>query len=336
MGWASFYDKACGLVTLRICGPFFGLFPGLIGRPEVGPALAGQPLGLGRGARPRPWRGRRRSAPPGSARPSNTGGPGVLRIFEQPVGETLLGAGGLLAHDAGNQPHAGVDQRQRRDLAAGQHVIAERDFLELARRDQPLVDALEAAADDDRAGAAAPARRRAPASAARRAGSSAGAGAVVVRHAHRARAASTSAFITMPGPPPAGVSSTVRCLSVACVADVDGVERPEPAPAPCRRGSAPSGPGNISGKNREHAGAPHRHCFVTSPRSRPAARRRCGRAARSIFGTVASVNGSISGVAAAVRRDLDDVAGAEIMHRRDGADRRAVRASPREADRSAW
>ena len=27
--------------------------------------------------------------------------------------------------------------------------------------------------------------------------------------------ASTSAFITMPGPPPAGVSSTVRCLSVA-------------------------------------------------------------------------------------------------------------------------
>src|SRR5262249_56334478 len=26
----------------------------------------------------------------------------------------------------------------------------------------------------------------------------------------------SSAFITMPGPPPAGVSSTARCLSVAC------------------------------------------------------------------------------------------------------------------------
>ena len=70
-----------------------------------------------------------------------------------PSREAFLGAGGLLAHDAGQQPDAGVEQRQRGDLAAGQHVIADRDFLEAARRDHPLVDALEAAAQDDGAGA---------------------------------------------------------------------------------------------------------------------------------------------------------------------------------------
>ena len=48
----------------------------------------------------------------------------------------------------------GVEQRHRGDLAAGKHVVADRNFFELARFDHPLVDALEAAADDERAGAA--------------------------------------------------------------------------------------------------------------------------------------------------------------------------------------
>src|SRR5512139_432838 len=57
-----------------------------------------------------------------------------------------------------------------------------------------------------------------------------------------------SAFITMPGPPPAGVSSTVRCLSVACtrMSWQSSRQMPEARALPARL--TPSGPGNISGK----------------------------------------------------------------------------------------
>ena len=193
---------------------FWGLCGGS-GRPPRGPA--GAP---GSAVRPRRCRQAATLAwspevsTSGIGRPSNSRRPGVLRVFQQPVGEAFLGAGGLLAHDAGHEPHAGVDQRQRRDLAARQHVVADRDLFELPRRDHPLVDALEAAADDDRAGPCGERRdaRLRQRRAARR--SSAGAGGRRPRTASMARA-STSAFITMPGPPPAGVSSTVRCLSVA-------------------------------------------------------------------------------------------------------------------------
>src|SRR5262245_64672077 len=60
--------------------------------------------------------------------------------------------------------------------------------------------------------------------------------------------ASTSGRITMPGPPPAGVSSTERCLSVACarMATASSVHRPAASALPARL--KPSGPGNISGK----------------------------------------------------------------------------------------
>src|SRR5262245_39743429 len=60
--------------------------------------------------------------------------------------------------------------------------------------------------------------------------------------------ASTSAFMTMPGPPPAGVSSTVRCLSVACarMSTVSSDQTPDASALPARL--CASGPGNISGK----------------------------------------------------------------------------------------
>ena len=140
--------------------------------------------------------------------------PGVLRIFEQALGEALLGPGGLLAHDAGQQPHAGIDQRQRRDLAARQHEVAERDLLEarapsITRSSTPSNRPHTMIAPG--AGGKlrdAPLRQRLP-----RAATSAGAAGP--RRAASIARASTSAFITMPGPPPAGVSSTVRCLSVA-------------------------------------------------------------------------------------------------------------------------
>ena len=59
--------------------------------------------------------------------------------------------------------------------------------------------------------------------------------------------ASTSARSTMPGPPPAGVSSTLRWRSVAeaRISRASSAHRPDASALPARL--TPSGPGNISG-----------------------------------------------------------------------------------------
>src|SRR5215204_1919513 len=75
--------------------------------------------------------------------------PGVMGIFEEPAFEALLRAGGVLAHDAREQSHTGVEHRHGGDLAAREHIVADRDLLERPALDRPLVDALEAAADDE-------------------------------------------------------------------------------------------------------------------------------------------------------------------------------------------
>src|SRR5476651_718766 len=60
-------------------------------------------------------------------------------------------------------------------------------------------------------------------------------------------AMATSARITMPGPPPAGVSSTVRCLPSPCsrMSRTSRFQRFFSSALP--RSETPSGPGNISG-----------------------------------------------------------------------------------------
>src|SRR3954468_517229 len=96
-------------------------------------------------------------------------------------------------------------------------------------------------------------------------------------------AASTSARNTMPGPPPAGVSSTLRWRSVAeaRMSRASSAHRPDASARPARL--MPSGPGNISGNrvstvarhgdrlelmtpwlrhNRREIEAPHRGCRV--------------------------------------------------------------------------
>ena len=72
-----------------------------------------------------------------------------MRVFKQSGRKTLLLARRLLAHDAGQEPDAGVDQGHRADLAAGQNVIANGDFLEPAGFDQALVNPFEASAQDE-------------------------------------------------------------------------------------------------------------------------------------------------------------------------------------------
>ena len=83
-----------------------------------------------------------------------------------------------------------------------------------------------------------------------RAGSSAAAGGLLRSGAVSAAsiaAASTSARSTMPGPPPAGVSSTLRCRSVARsrMSRASSAHSPDASALPARL--TPSGPGNISG-----------------------------------------------------------------------------------------
>src|SRR3990170_5280452 len=68
--------------------------------------------------------------------------PRVLRAIQQPVGEGFLHRRGAVAERARQLPHARVHQRHRRQLAAGEHEVADRDFLVDPALEQPLVHAL--------------------------------------------------------------------------------------------------------------------------------------------------------------------------------------------------
>ena len=72
---------------------------------------------------------------------------GVLGIFEQAGGEALVLAGLGAAEHAGHQPRHGVDHHQRAQLAAGEHIVADGQFLVDAQVECALVDALVVAAE---------------------------------------------------------------------------------------------------------------------------------------------------------------------------------------------
>ena len=69
---------------------------------------------------------------------------GVLRVLEPAVGERLLLGRGFVDR-ARQQPDHRVDDDERRQLAAGEDVVADRQ-LEVDERADPLVDALVARA----------------------------------------------------------------------------------------------------------------------------------------------------------------------------------------------
>src|SRR5262245_50224932 len=155
-GSASFYDTPGRLSPIRT-GLLFRLFgafwlvAGGIGRPKVGTAFPREPLRLavtpGRdpGMIPGGQHVRNRTALPEL-------GARELRVFEQPPGKAFFLSRRLLAHHAGQQPDAGIDESHGRDLSAREHVVADRHLLEIAAFDQPLIDALETTAQDDGAG----------------------------------------------------------------------------------------------------------------------------------------------------------------------------------------
>src|SRR5437868_5732818 len=169
---------------------------------------------------------------------------GVVRIFEKPRFEALFLTAGGRAHYPGQQANASVEQDHRAKLPARQDVVADADRLDIAALEDALVEALEPPAQHDRPSPAASSRTRAWLSGAPR-----GVIASVGRPSATASsaAASTSHRSTIPAPPPAGVSSTVRCLSIAWsrMLRASSDQAPSASAFPARL--TPSGPGNISG-----------------------------------------------------------------------------------------
>src|SRR5499427_7413565 len=157
-GRASFYDTGAALSPIParlLARPLAGLFrlagAGQMGRPQIRAADAGEPLGLG--AAPGRDLGMVAAGEDGGDRTALPHlRPGVLRVFEQTLAEALLQARSLLAHYAGQEPDAGIEQSKSRNLPTRKHVIADRNLLEAAPFDQALVGALEAAAEDHGAG----------------------------------------------------------------------------------------------------------------------------------------------------------------------------------------
>ena len=206
----------------------------------------------------------------------------------------------------GKQPHAGIDQRHGGDFAAGQHIIADRDLFQARARRSRARRRPRSGRRPAHAGAFARAPRRGSASAAFRA-ATAEPGARIGRSAVASMARpSTSAFITMPGPPPAGVSSTERCLSVAKLRISTDVERPGSGRQRLAGKAYAERSRKHVGKNGENAGAPH-----VSVRSRYLTPRR-------------------SSLVACRRERIDDDASAgKIDHRHgDSIERQAVRSLP--------
>src|SRR6476661_10282054 len=76
---------------------------------------------------------------------------GIVRIFEKPRLEALLLSAGRRAHYPGEQPYASVEDHHRAKLSAGEDVVADRYLLDRPPVEDPLVESLEAAAQQDNA-----------------------------------------------------------------------------------------------------------------------------------------------------------------------------------------
>src|SRR5436309_10300392 len=151
---ASFYDTGGALSPVPaglLAGPHDGLFAlagcSEVRRPQVRPARAREAHGFG--APPRLDLGMIAGGEhgrDGTALPQLR--PRILRIFEQVLAKAFLRARGLLAHDAGEEPHASIEQDQGCNLPAREHVFADRNLLERAAFDEPSVVAFGAGAED--------------------------------------------------------------------------------------------------------------------------------------------------------------------------------------------
>src|SRR4051812_4303090 len=77
--------------------------------------------------------------------------PGIVRIFQETLLEALLLSAGGRAHYPGKQPHASIEDDHRPKLSAGEHIVADAHRFETARLEDPLVESLESATEQDHA-----------------------------------------------------------------------------------------------------------------------------------------------------------------------------------------
>ena len=119
----------------------------------------------------------------------------------------------------GTQPGHRLDHDERGRLAAGEHVVADRQLAVAEVVGDPLVDALVAAAQQREAAAGRRARAAIAWSKRRPLGRQQEQRARRLRPP-RPRRTAAPASSPCPAPPPNGVSSTLRCRSVVCVARV--------------------------------------------------------------------------------------------------------------------
>ena len=229
-----------------------------------------------------------------------------------------------------------------RDLAARQHVVADRDLFELPRLDHALVDALEPAAHDDRR----PARARASATRACVSGAPRGVISRRGRVSSGADAASMRARQHVGLHHHAGAAAGRRVVDGAVpvggvLADVAASSDQMPAGQRLAGEAHAERPGKHLGKEREDGRAPHDSGL--SPLVAAATLPQRASIDRSVpAGDVDCRHRGVGERQQHGRRrcagfDLDEVAGAEIMHRVDRAELVAVRASTAaRPTRSAW
>src|ERR1044072_9509086 len=75
--------------------------------------------------------------------------PGIVRIFQEPRLEALLLSAGGRAHYPGKQPHASIEDDHCAELTAGEEIVADRHLFERPRVENPRVESLEPARDQD-------------------------------------------------------------------------------------------------------------------------------------------------------------------------------------------
>src|SRR6476661_332274 len=75
--------------------------------------------------------------------------PGIMRIFEKPLIEALFLSAGGRAHYPGEKPYASVEDHHGAELAARQDIVADRDRFDRPCFEDPLVEPLETAAEQN-------------------------------------------------------------------------------------------------------------------------------------------------------------------------------------------
>ncbi len=76
-------------------------------------------------------------------------GPRIVRMVEQPVAEGIPVRRLFVSQNAGQEPCRRIDHHERREFAAGEHIVADRELFVNEGFDHPLIDGLIVSAEQD-------------------------------------------------------------------------------------------------------------------------------------------------------------------------------------------